>query len=469
MTTTPSTTPTAGTGSHHPGRALRERCGPVVHLPGSPEYDLHRTPWNVAVDQRPAAVAVPETVVSLAAVAREAAALGLGVAPQATGHGAGPLTGRDLSRTVLVRTHLLRGVHVDPTARTARVEAGAQWADVMAQALPHGLVALHGSAPDVGAVGYTLGGGLSWYARKHGLAAATLRAVELVTADGEFVRADSRQHQELLWACRGGGGSFGVVTTIEIDLVDVGSPYAGMMLWDADRAPEVLRAWAEWCRTAPEEVTTSFRVMRFPPLPELPPFLSGRAVALIDGAALLPEQDAAALLAPLRELSPELDTFAVGSPEAVMGMHMDPPAPTPAVGAGTVLAELSDAAVAAFLAQVGPGGETPVFLAELRHVGGAVARPTAAALSHVVGSHVVMCLEAAPTPQLYADGAAATQGVVDALEEWSTGGAFLNLAERAVDPVRAFGVQGLRRLSEVRRRYDPSGSVVASHQVPLDG
>lgn len=467
MTTTPTTTPTTGD-PVDAGLLLRERCGAQVHLPGSPEYDLHRTPWNVAIEQRPAAVAVPDTVGGLARVAREAAALGLGLAPQATGHGAGPLAGRDLSRTVLVRTHLLRGVHVDPEARTARIEAGAQWADVMAQSLPHDLVALHGSAPDVGAVGYTVGGGLSFYARKHGLAASTLRAVELVTADGELVRADERRHQDLLWACRGGGGSFGIVTTIEIELVEVGSPYAGMMLWDVVRTPEVLRTWAEWCRTAPEEVTTSFRVMRFPPIPELPPFLSGRTVALLDGAALLPEAQAAELFAPLRALSPEMDTFAVGPPEAVMDMHMDPPAPTPAAGAGTVLAELGEGAIQAFLQQVGPGADTPVFLAELRHIGGALSRPADGALAAVPGSHVLMCVAVAPTPELFAMGKLATQGVVDALEPWATGGAFLNLAERAVDPSRAFEPQAWRRLCEVRRRYDPSGSVVASHQVPLD-
>ena len=149
-----------------------------------------------------------------------------------------------------------------------------------------------------------------------------------------------------------------------------------------------------------------------------------------------------------------------------MGMHMDPPAPTPAAGAGTVLAELTEEAVTAFLAQVGPGVETPVFLAELRHIGGALGRPADAALSQVAGSHVAMCVAVAPTPELYALGGEATQRVVDALEPWATGGAFLNLAERAVDPSRAFGPDAWLRLCEVRRRYDPSGRLVASHQVP---
>ncbi len=446
---------------------LQARCGEHVHLPGSSQYEQHRMPWNVAVDQRPVAVCVPETVAHVSQVVRAAAELGLAVAPQATGHGAGPLASHDVGGTVLLRTHLLAGVHVDPVARIARVEAGAQWAHVMEKCLPHGLVALHGSAPDVGVVGYTLGGGLGWYARKHGLAAHSLRAVELVTVTGEVVRADDRQNQELLWACRGGGGNVGIVTTVEIELLDVGTPYAGMLLWELERAPEVLQTWAEWCRTAPEEVTTSFRVMRFPPLPELPPFLSGRSVVVIDGAALLPEEQAVELFAPLRALAPELDTLAAGSPDAVVTMHMDPPAPTPAVGAGAVLAELTEDTVRAFLAAVGPGVETSLFLAELRHIGAALSRPADAALSHVPGSHIAMFISVVATPQARAEGEQVTAAAAGSLEPWATGGSFLNLAERAVDPSRAFTPEAWQRLCDVRRRYDPAGTVLANHPVPV--
>ena len=160
---------------------LAQRCSDV-HLPGTPVYDQGRFAWNVAVDQRPGAVAYPETVDDLCRIVRHAAKLGLRVTTQATGHAAGILAQHDLSDVVLVRTSALRGVHIDTTHRVARVEAGAVWQDVVDAAAPHGLAAMHGSAHDVGVVGYTLGGGLSWYARKHGLAANNIVGIELVTA-----------------------------------------------------------------------------------------------------------------------------------------------------------------------------------------------------------------------------------------------------------------------------------------------
>ena len=457
--TTP--TPTASPGAHE----LRARCGEHVHLPGTAPYDEHRMPWNVSVDQRPAAVAVPTTVTQLVNVVRAAADLGLKVSMQSTGHASAPLAAHGLVDTVLLRTGALNGVHVDPVRRVARVEAGARWADVVAAAAPHGLTALHGSAPHVGVAGYTLGGGLSWYARCHGLAAHGLRRVELVTAAGELVTADRYTDPELLWALRGGGGNFGVVTTLEIELHDVGRPYAGLMLWDIARADEVLRAWARWCETAPESVTTSFRIMRFPDLPHLPPFLSGRAVVILDGAVIGTEEEALPLLEPLRALSPEMDTFTSMDPAGVTGIHMDPVDPTPAVGAGTVVRELTPEAIDAYLAAVGQGAETAVFMAELRQAGGALSVPADAALSHVEGSHIGMFLAMAPTPEMHSAGGRATQELADVLAPWSTGGAFLNLTDRPVEPSRAFTAQAWQRLVAVRRRLDPHGMFVAGHRI----
>ena len=228
-----------------PAAALRGLCGGAVHLPGDAGYDSARMPWNVAVDQRPAAVALPRNVDDVRDVVRAASAAGLRVAPQSTGHGAGPLAEGRLDDVVIVRTSGMAAVSVDPVARVARAEGGALWQDVVAAVAPHGLAALHGSSPDVAVAGYSLGGGLGWYARKLGLATNSVTAVELVTADGELVRADAHQHQDLFWALRGGGGSFGVVTAIEFRLHEIADVYAGMLLWDRERAPEVVRAWAD--------------------------------------------------------------------------------------------------------------------------------------------------------------------------------------------------------------------------------
>ena len=253
--------------------ALPVLSGDIV-APGQPEWDLARRAWNLAADQRPALVAFPADAGDVLAIVEYARAVGLKLAPQGTGHNAAAIA--TLEDTILVSTQRMRGVEIDVEAQTARVQAGTLWLEVTEAATPHGLFPLSGSSPDVGVVGYTLGGGLSWLARKHGLAANSVTAIELVTPDGELVRATADDHADLFWALRGGGGNFGVVTAMEFRLFPYGEVYAGMFLWPYERHAELLRAWHAWTRTAPEEVTTSFRIIHFPPLPELPPFLSGR-------------------------------------------------------------------------------------------------------------------------------------------------------------------------------------------------
>jgi FAD/FMN-containing dehydrogenase len=450
--------------------ALKASCPDVVHVPGDPGYDRGRAAWNLAVPQHPAAVAVPQTVTQLGQVVRAAARAGLRVAAQNTGHAAATLVPRGLDDVVLVRLNALSGVYVDPANQTARAEGGALWRDVIAQAAPHGLTALHGSSPHVGVVGYTLGGGLSFYGRKHGLAANSVTGVELVDADGEVVRADARTNPELFWALRGGGGNFGIVTALEFALHPIADVYAGILLWPIDRAEDVARTWAAWSATAPDEVTTSFRIMRFPPMPELPDFLRGRSLAVVDGAVLLDDDAAAGQLAALRALAPEMDTFGRVPAAAVGEIHMDPVDPVPAVGAGTMLASLDDAAVTRFLDLVGPGVESPVFIAELRQLGGALARAAdgSGAMSHLVGSHAAMFIAMAPTPEMGEAGVAATGAAADGLAEWSEGRNFPNLSERPIDPASAYEADAWTRLRRVKAQVDPTGLFLANHAIPGD-
>src|SRR5215210_7853617 len=225
--------------------------GDVVH-PDHPEWDLARRAWNLAVDQRPALVALPADAGDVLAVVDYAIRSGLKVAPQGTGHNACAIA--SLDDTILLSTQRMRGVEIDVEAQTARVQAGTLWIEVSEAATPHGLYPLSGSSPDVGVVGYTLGGGLSWLARKHGLAADHVTAIELVTPDGRLVRATPEDHADLFWALRGGGGNFGVVTAMEFRLFPYGEVYAGMFLFPYERAGEVLRAWHTWTQTAPEDI-----------------------------------------------------------------------------------------------------------------------------------------------------------------------------------------------------------------------
>src|SRR6516162_4565739 len=228
-----------------------------------PGWDEARRAWNLAVDQRPAAIARPASAQDVVAAVGYARRHGLRVAAQGTGHNAGPLG--PLGDTVLVKTQRMRHVSIDPAARTARAQAGAVWADVVGPAAGHGLAALAGSSPDVGIVGYTLGGGMGWLGRAYGLSASNVESFEAVTADGRLVRADAGTEPDLFWALRGGGGSFGVVTAIELRLFPVTEVYAGQLWWPAESASQVLQAWRDLTQSGlPDEFTTVFRYLRLP-------------------------------------------------------------------------------------------------------------------------------------------------------------------------------------------------------------
>lgn len=448
-----------------PAASLRGLLDGRVHLPGDPGYDLNRTPWAVQVDQRPAAVAVPHSADEVATVVRAAVAANLRIAPQSSGHGASTFADADLSDVVLVRLHELTGVSIDPDRRTARVLGGTVWQPVVDAAAVHGLAALHGSAPDVAVAGYTLGGGLSWYARQHGLAAHQLTAVELVLADGRFVRADAEHESELLWALKGGGGSFGIVTAVEFSLIPTADAYAGMLLWPADRAAEVAHAWAGWSRTVPDSATTSFRLMSFPPLPELPPFLSGRQIVVVDGAVLEDDERAAELLAPLRALGPEMDTFDRIPAPALTRIHMDPEGPTPFVSGSVLLTGLPPEAVDTLLAVAGPDSGSSLLLAEIRQLGGAVGRPADAAAASLPGAYLGFFLAIAPVPEAAAAGRADADRAVAALDPWASGGRYLNFDDTVVEVAAAYEQSIWQRLQQVRTAVDPDGRLVANHPI----
>src|SRR4051812_36369921 len=177
---------------------LRERLSGDYVTAQDANWDEARLAWNLAVDQRPAAVAIPETVDDIVEVVRYARSHGMRVAGQSTGHNAHPLA-EGLEHTVLVKTHRMRAVQIDAAARVARVEPGTLWMDVTYPAGEHGLAPLAGSSPDVGVAGYVLGGGISWMARKYGLATNNVVAIEVVDAEGDVVRTSAVENSDLFW------------------------------------------------------------------------------------------------------------------------------------------------------------------------------------------------------------------------------------------------------------------------------
>jgi FAD/FMN-containing dehydrogenase len=452
------TTPT----HHTPAQALRGLCGGAVHLPGDPGYDGARMAWNLAVDQRPAAVAIPADARQAAQVVRAAAA-GLRVAPQSTGHNAGPL-GR-LDDVVIVRTSAMDSVHIDPARHRARVGGGAVWESAVQAAAQHGFAMLHGSSPDVGIAGYSLGGGIGWYARALGLATNSITGLEVVTADGEIVWADAEHHPELFWALRGGSGSFGIVTALEFRVFPFTTAFAGMLVWDAALAEPVLRRWVRWAGDAPDEVTTSFRVLRLPPLPDIPAPFRGRNLVIIDGALLTSDERAAEVLAPLRDLQPEVDTFARVPVQALTGLHMDPEAPSPGVSNSAIVEAMPEAAIHAFLDQA--RSSTSVLVHELRQLGGALARPAAGAgaMPTLPGAFMAFAGAIAATPELATAGLRDTAAFAAAMAPFGSGRTYLNFQENPVDPATGFDPVTFGRLVTLKSVMDPAGVLVGNHLV----
>lgn len=443
---------------------LRSVLRGAVTTPGDAGWDDARQAWNLAVDQHPALVVEAADADDVSATVRFARETGLRVAVQGTGHGAAP-RGGDLADAILLRTSSMREVTVDAASRTARAQAGAQWGDVVRATTPHGLVALHGSSHDVGVVGYTLGGGIGWLARKHGLAATHVTGFDVVVPDGTQVRVTATECPQLFWALRGGGGSYAIVTAIEFSLFTLTEIHAGALMWPAERAGEVLRAWRDLTDGLPDEITSLGRLLTFPPFPEIPEGLRGRSMVIVEAASLLDADATGALLAPLRDLGPEVDTFATGPVEMLLELHGDPPHPVPGMGGGTMLAELPDAAIDEAVARTGPG--SPLLSLEFRHLGGALGRVPAGAgaLGSLQGRFAVYMVGMVTGPEA----AAAIEqhiGVTrDGLAAWSTGGAYLNFTEEPVDAGQAFGTTTVRRLRDIAAAIDPERLLVANHQV----
>lgn len=443
--------------------ALRGLCGGAVHLPGDPAYNEARMPWNLQVDDRPAAVAYPAFPNEVASVLRAAAATGLRVAPQGTGHGAPPLAGR-LGDAVLLRTSAMTGLRVDAERRTARVDAGVLWGDVVERAGRVGLAGLHTSSPGVGVVGSSLGGGLSWYARRHGLQCSAITAVEVVLADGTLVRATHEQDPDLLWAARGGGGGFGVVTALEFDLVPLRTAYAGMLAWDWTEARRVLAAWGDWAADVPDGVTSVARLFQAPDLPWLPSDVRGRQLVIVDAVVVGDSDVGRRTLAPLRALRPEIDTYDDVPATAVAHLQLDPQAPTAVYANSVLLDELPEAAVEALIATAGPGSGSDLLFVELRQLGGALSRPAprGGAMDRMDGSFLVLGvgLETGAGWAAVRDDASR---VMDSLRPWASGSTYLLMADDKVAERYGWPENTWQRLAAIRAAVDPHGLFVTPH------
>jgi FAD/FMN-containing dehydrogenase len=449
--------------------ALRHAIRGSVLAPGDEGWDEARTPWNVAFEQQPALIAVPTSSADVQAVVRFATTNGLRVAPQGTGHGVASLG--DLSDAVLVRMHELRDVQIDVEAQQARVGAGAIWEDVVNPAAEHGLAVMHGSSPDVGVAGYTLGGGMGWLARKHGFAANSVTAIELVTADGEFHRVGHSHQCDLFFALRGGGGNFGIVTAFEFQLFPIEEVYAGWLIFPWERSEEVLTAWRDWTETTPDEVTSVGRILQLPPLEVIPEPLRGRNIVIVEVAYLGDEESGRKLLEPLFALEPEMSTVATMPAAGLVRLHNDPEGHTPAIGDGAVIDTLPDEAIKAFVEVAGPGSGSPFISVELRQLGGALGRPApgAGAASHLEGDFVMFSVGLPFSPALAEAQEEHLDVVAEAMAPWKAEQHYFNFAERVIDSEAFYAGATHDRLREIRERFDPDELFLANQRIQPAG
>jgi hypothetical protein len=441
-------------------------AGKIV-IPEDAGFDEARRAWNLAVDQEPAAVVLPESASDVAAAVRLAVEAGRRIAAQGTGHGAATLG--PLGDTILVKTERMRGLSIDPVERIARAEAGVLSLELVRAAAQHGLAWLGGSSRDVGVVGYTLGGGLSFFGRRHGLAANSVRAIELVTADGNVVRADRDHEPDLFWALRGGGGSFGIVTTIELELVAITHAYAGLLWYPIERAGEVLHAWAELTQAdPPDELTTAGRFLNLPPIPEIPEPVRGKSFVVVQAVQLGDPATADKLLAPLRALRPVNDTIQTVPAAALQDLFLEPEHPVPAVGDGLTLAELPPGAIDALIDTAGADAAVPLTSLEIRHLEGELARdrPGHGALSSVQAKYLMFAAGMAPTPELQDLMRGQVATVKQAMAPWAARHKLLNPAGTPT-PMDAFWPAGaFERLRAIKATVDPANLIRANHTIP---
>ena len=381
--------------------ALRGQLSGAVLVPGDDGYDAARQGWSLTVVQHPALVVLAENKEDVATAVRYAAQHDLGLAVMATGHG----LVRKADGALLLNVANMKGVRIDPETRTAWVPAGAQWGEVLAPAQAHGLAPLLGSSPTVGAIGYTLGGGMGWLVRKYGLASDSVRSFEVVTADGQIKTASADENSDLFWALRGGKGGLAVVTGMEIDLHPVSMVYGGNLIYPAAQASDLLRRYRGWINEAPEELTTSIALMNLPPIEDVPEPLRGQSVVMVRGCYCGPIEEGEQYFAQWRaETEPLMDMVGPLPFAQVAAISMDPEGPVPGLSSGTWLKSLDDE-VLDIIAQnaFAEQGPPPLMITEVRHVGGAKGRVDTggSAIGHRDTELVLQLVGMTPTPEIY--------------------------------------------------------------------
>ncbi len=449
---------------------LRAGLRGTAYAAGEDGYDEACRAWNLNAHQEPALVVMAEGAADVMSAVRFARELDLGVAVMATGHGMGaPCDGG-----VLVNTSRMRAVRVDPVARTARVEAGALWTDVIPEAQAHGLAGLVGSASHVGVVGYTMGGGFGWLGRKYGFNADSVRQADIVTANGELRGVSAYEYPDLFWGLKGSSGNFGIVTSLEFDLYPLTTVYGGNLFYSVERAAEVLDLFSQWVEPLPDEMTAAVTFLNFPPIPEIPKPLSGGSFISVRGCYCGDPPDVGEeLLRPWRKLGePVVDTFRPMSYREMDMISMDPVDPIGAYTHVEMLGDLTPEAIKTLVEVAGVDSGSPLIQLELRRLGGALTRPPAdlSPIGRRDSKYTMQGVGATMTPEMAQAVQAHLAFVTEAMSPYETGATYVNFLELdGASPERvraAYSPEDWERLVELKDRYDPNNLFRFNRNIP---
>jgi FAD/FMN-containing dehydrogenase len=438
--------------------ALRGELRGSVALPGEDGYDAARTIWNAMVDRRPGLVVRCLGAADVMHAVKLARKEKLLVAVRGGGHNVAGNAVCD--NGLLIDLSLMKSVRVDPASGTARVEPGATLADFDKETQAFGLATPLGINSTTGVAGLTLGGGFGWTTRKFGLTVDNLISADLVTADGELVRASEKEHSDLFWALRGGGGNFGVVTSFEFKLHALGPEVlSGLIVHPFENAAELLRGFRRLANEAPDELTTWAVMRKAPPLPFLPAEWHGKEVLIFAACYSGDVKEGEKATKALRSLGkPIVDVISL-HPFIGWQAAFDPLLTSGARNywKSHDFADLPDAAIKVIVDAVRglPSPECEVFIA---HVGGAMARVAANATAWANrDAHFVMNAHTRWRDKAQDSACIAwARQLFDATAPFASGSVYVNFMPNDEDNriEKAYG-SNYRRLGEIKRRYDP--------------
>ncbi len=443
---------------------LRRRVSGQLHTPADAGWEVVSMPWIVNIPQSPMAVLEVHDVDDVIAAVRWAVEHGAQVTAQPTGHGAND----PLDRVLILRTRGLGGVTVDTGRRTAWVGAGVKAGEVLTELEGTGLTFLAGSNPDPTVVAMTITGGISWFGRAYGLGADSIVTVEMVDGLGRLRRLSASEEPELFWAVRGGGGDFGIITRIEIALHPAEQVYGGRLLWPVDKMHDVLSAFKTVTETAPDALTIWYHTYRFPPLPDVPEPLRGRAFASIAVAYLGSEGEAEACLAPFRRIPGlEMDLMRVVPISELGSIAEEPTAPMPGMQRSCLLERLDEDTIAALTGVVGPDSGSPLPIFQIRHLGGGFTRTLETAGSHgaVTEPYNLFALGVPAAPELVEVISMFFARISDAVAGVSSGRTLLNFQESGEDPGLWWNGETRSRLARAKQDSDPLSTIRSNRPV----